>query len=115
MSPASSAFWSVFALTPSMWRTTSLRANSEVSEDRQVVGRPNAQRPRAVRRADDSRRVDRVELLGRPVRTPQAMRELDQPGFVGRGPDPPPQLQAWGPERIEIAGDQRQRHRVTRG
>ena len=42
------------------------------------------------------------------------MRELDQPGFVRRGPDPPPQLQAWRPERIEIAGDQRQRHRVTR-
>src|SRR2546430_17419497 len=115
MSSASSAFWRVLALTPSMWRTTSLRANSEISEDRQVVGCTNVQRPRAVRRADGPRRVARVELLGRPVRTPQPMPELYQPGVVRRGPDPPPQLEAGRPGRAEYARDQRLRHRIARG
>src|SRR4051812_37351720 len=79
ISPASTAFSSVLALTPSMWRTTSLRANSEISEDREVVGRANVQRPGAMSRAHGSRRVDRVELLRRPVCTAQTVRELNQP------------------------------------
>ena len=68
-----------------------------------------------MRRAYGSARVDRIELLCGPVRAPQSVSELDELGLVRRGPDPAPQLQARGPEGVEVAGDQRQRHPVTRG
>src|SRR5207253_10943158 len=98
MSPAASASPSELALTPAMWSTTSVRATSEIGEHWEVVRSAHVEGPRAMRCADGSARVDRVQLLGRPVGAPQSVCQLHELGVVRRGADPAPQLQARWPE-----------------
>src|SRR5213082_4039482 len=109
MSPSPRALSSVFALTPSRWRMTSLRLNRarplELGEDGQVIGRARGERPRPMSGRNGSGSVDRVQLLGGPVRAPQPVCQLDQAGVVRGGADPAPQPKPGRPERVEVAGD----------
>src|SRR5689334_4099912 len=71
-----------------------------------MIGRADVSGPRVVTRADVARRVDRVELLRRPVRAPDPARQLHEPGLMRRLPDAAPELKARWSDRVQVACDQ---------